>query len=165
MSDHALSLFRELFRGQPGSSRVGVPAKVFAAGNLPDKELLVTSHAFQTFAKKIIAVKKVFRCMIGTLRPQCLYEHHLLLRPAVLILMLIFSCVVLATPLIVAASGGVSPPVGTFEGLLSAFGPQVSRLHSRQTLQVPQDCLPICEAFSTIVEVGTFTTSSPVELS
>ncbi|KAN0118961.1 hypothetical protein V8E52_004733 [Russula decolorans] len=66
--------------------------------------------------------------------------------------MLIFSCVVLAIPLIVAASGGVSPSVGIFEGLLFPFGPQVARLHSRQSFLVPPDCAPNCEAFSTAVD-------------
>ena len=67
------------------------------------------------------------------LRQKCLYEHLLPLHPAFLIPMLVFSCVVLATPFIVAASGGVSPPAGIFKGLLSPFGPQLPGLNSDQT--------------------------------
>lgn len=61
--------------------------------------------------------------------------------------MLVFSCVVLATPFIVAASGGVSPPAGIFKGLLSPFGPQLPGLNSDQTLVSPE-CLSICYTFS-----------------
>jgi hypothetical protein len=103
----------------------------------------------------------------GTLRPQRLYEHLLLvLRFVILDSMLIFSCVVLAIPLIVAASGGVSRPVlGVFEGLVSRFGPRVSRLHSRQNFYVPPECEAVCDTFQNTVAVGTFTftTSSPAE--
>ena len=119
----------------------------------PDKEL--ASHACLAENDPVIAVKKIPMTVYELYAPQCFYEHHLFLRPALLILMRIISCVVFSTSLIVAASGGVSLPVGIFEGLLSPFGPQVSRLHSRQTLSVPPDCVPNCDAFSTAVGVGT----------
>lgn len=130
------------------------------AASSPDKEFLPTPFIF---AEKIIAVKKGFG--YETLRPQCPYEHLPGLRLAFLVLMLIFSCIVLGIPLIVGASDGVSPPVGIFEGLFSRFGPQVSRLHSRQNLLVPPECEKICDTFQTTVQVGTFATSSPAELS
>ncbi len=83
-------------------------------------------------------LSKYNRCRNFT--PTCLYEQLPILPPAFPTSMLILSCVVLASPLIVVASGGISPPVGVFVGLLSPFRPQVSRLHSRQARS---SCQPI----------------------
>src|ERR1700733_1819507 len=151
LSCHALSYFRDLPRSR-------LHAAMYCQGFLKSAvlvaPLLIRSsfpHPFQFLCRK----KRSPCSEVGTLRPQCLYEHLPLLRLAFLALMLIFSCVVLAIPLIVAASDGVvPPPVGIFEGLLSRFGPQVSRLHSRQTFLVPPECLPVCDTFQTTVGVG-----------
>lgn len=119
-------------------------------------EALLIRNSFPRFRKDNRRENVVFSR--ETLRPQCLYEASPGFTPYFLVLMLIFSYAVLATiPLIVGASGGASSHSAgiIFEGSLSRFGPQASRLlQSRQTLEVPPDCVVVCDTFQYTIQVG-----------
>ena len=72
--------------------------------------------------------------------------------------MLVLTSVVLATPLVAAASAAVSPPMGVLAALLAPFQPQEEKsgLHPRQVI-VPPECFQVCNAFLDAINVGTLT--------